>query len=188
MSLSLLTAALRSAPVVGVSGARAPSPASLSVCRWALGQLAPSTAVVTGCASGVDACARAVCPSARIVHASAFGGVPAARSVAVVRAVAVAAGPGGALWLAFPAGPCPSGRVRGRALVPSRSASACFAGYGSGTWASLALAVGLGVPCLVFLPAGVPAPAGWGLAPVAGCAGRLGGWVRFVPAPLPLFR
>ncbi len=181
VSLTSFTAALRSASVVGVSGARAPLPASLSACRWALGQLAPSAVVVTGCASGVDACARALCPSARVLRVSAFGGIPAARSVAVVRAVAAGAGPGGALWLAFPAGPCPSGRVRGRALAPSRSASACFAGYGSGTWASLALAVGLGVPALAFLPPGVAAPAGWGLAPCPAGAGPGGAWVGVRP-------
>ena len=178
MSLTSPTAALRSASVVGVSGSRAPSLASLAACQWALGQLAASAAVVTGCASGVDACVRAWCPAARVVHASAFGGVPAARSVAVVRAVAASAGLGGAgaLWLAFPSGPCPVG------LVPSRSASACFAGFGSGTWASLALAVGLGVPCLVGVPAGVAVPAGWGLAPHPAGSGPGGAWAGFRPA------
>jgi hypothetical protein len=77
-----------------------------------------------------------------------------ARSVACVRACAAARG----VWCAFPAQACPTG------LRPSVQASACFAGFGSGTWASLALALGLGLPAVVFLPAGVQAPAGWGLA------------------------
>ncbi len=182
MSVSSLSRLLSSAAVVGVSGSRAPSPASRYACRWALRQLAPSAHIVTGCAAGVDTLARALCPAARVVRASAFAashprGALAARSVAVVRAVASA--PGGAasaLWLAFPGGPCPAG------VLPSPSGSACFSGAGSGTWASLALAVGLGVPALVFLPAGVAPPAGWPLVSVPGCAGPRGAWLRFWPA------
>jgi hypothetical protein len=149
------------------------------VCRWAVRQLAPSASVVTGCAPGVDALTRSLVPSARVVRASAYAGTHprgalAVRSVAVVRSVASA--PGGAasaLWLAFPSGPCPIG------VLPSPSPSACFSGAGSGTWASLALAVGLGVPALVLLPAGVAPPTGWPLAPVPGCAGPRGSWLRF---------
>ena len=182
VSVSALSRLLASAPVVGISGSRAPSPASAFVCRWAVGQLAPGASVVTGCARGIDGVARLAVPSARVVRASAFGagrGALAARSVAVVRAVA-AGGPS-ALWLAFPSGPCPPG------LVPTRSSSACFSGHGSGTWASAALAVGLGVPALVFLPSGVAAPpasgaGAWLLAPVPGCAGRRGAWLRFRPS------
>ena len=177
MSVVSLTSLLASAPVVGVSGSRAPSPASASVCRWTVGQLAPSASVVTGCAAGIDGVARLARPSASVVRAASYGSGPgalAARSVAVVRAVA-AGGPA-ALWLAFPSGPCPAG------LSPSRRPSACFAGYGSGTWASLALAVGLGVPALVFLPPGASAPSAWPLAPVPGCAGPRGAWVRFRPS------
>lgn len=177
VSVSTLSGLLASAPVVGVSGSRAPSPASASVCRWAVRQLAPSASVVTGCAAGIDGVARALRPSASVVRASAFGSGPgalAARSTAVVRAVA-GGGPS-ALWLAFPSGPCPAG------LAPSRSSSACFSGSGSGTWASAALAVGLGVPALVFLPPGVSASPAWPFAPVPGCAGPRGAWVRFRPA------
>ncbi|HHP7231694.1 MAG TPA: hypothetical protein ACFCUY_12650 [Xenococcaceae cyanobacterium] len=42
----------------------------------------------------------------------------------------------------------------------------------SGSWASLAFALGLGVPCCVWLPAGVSVPASWGLVSVGG-----GWWV-----------
>ena len=174
MSASSLSSVLASAPVVGVSGSRAPSSRSASACRWAVGQLAPGASVVTGCARGIDGVARLARPSASVIRASAFGsgrGALAARSVAVVRAVAPA-GPS-ALWLAFPSGPCPPG------LAPSRSSSACFSGHGSGTWASLALAVGLGVPALVLLPPGVAVPPAWPLVPVPGCAGPGGAWVRF---------
>ena len=109
VSASSLSSVLASAPVVGVSGSRAPAPASASVCRWALRQLAPGASVVTGCARGIDGVARLARPSASVLQASAFGtgrGALAARSVAVVRAVA-SGGPS-ALWLAFPSGPCPA--------------------------------------------------------------------------------
>ena len=180
---SSLSALLRSAPTVGVSGSRAPSPVAASVCRWAVRHLAPSASVVTGCAAGIDGVARALRPSASVVRVSAFGSGPgalAARSTAVVQAARAGGGPS-SLWLAFPSGPCPGG------LAPARQSSACFSGHGSGTWASLALAVGLGVPALVFLPAGVPAPpasgpGAWPLAPVPGCAGRRGAWLRFRPS------
>ena len=176
VSVSALSGLLSSAPIVGVSGSRAPSSASASVCRWAVRQLAPSASVVTGCAAGIDGQARTLRPGASVIRAASFGSGPgalAARSTAVVWAVG--SGGAGALWLAFPSGPCPAG------LVPSRRSSACFSGSGSGTWASLALAVGLGVPALVFLPLGVPAPPTWPLAPMLGCVGPRGSWVRFRP-------
>ena len=62
MSVTSLSSLLASAPVVGVSGSRAPSPASASVCRWALRQLAPGASVVTGCAAGIDGVARLAMP------------------------------------------------------------------------------------------------------------------------------
>src|SRR5690606_34124227 len=94
--------------------------------------------------------------------ASSFGsgrGAFARRSVAVVRAVA--SSPAG-VWVSFPQSACPAG------LLPSRSSSACFCGLGSGSWASLAFAVGLGVPSFVWLPAGVVPPAGWGFLSLGG--------------------
>ena len=171
--MSSLPQLIASASVVGVSGSRAPSVASVAACRSALAGLAASSSVVTGCARGIDAVARALCPSVRVIRASAFGtgrGALAARSIAVVRAVA-SGGPA-SLWLSFPSGPCPAG------LHPSRQPGACFSGHGSGTWASAALAVGLGVPALVFLPPSVAVPPAWPLVPVIGAAG----WVRFRPA------
>lgn len=153
---------------VGFSGSRRPCPASLAACGLLAGVVAPGALVVTGCAPGIDAAARLHFPAAQVFRAASFGcgrGAFAARSVACVRAVAAAGG----LWAAFPNGPCPGG------LRPSAKSSKCFCGKGSGTWASLAFAVGSGVPCLVFLPAGVPAPVGWGLRPLGG------GWFHAAP-------
>jgi hypothetical protein len=168
-SVSAVASLLRSAAVVGVSGSRAPGPGCVRAVTWAVGRLAPSASVVTGCASGIDRVARSLVPSALALRASSFGrgrGSFARRSTAVVRRVA-ASGPS-ALWVSAPGRACPRG------LAPSPSSSACFAGFGSGSWASLALALGLGVRALVWLPSGVAPPAGWGLSLV--CAGQSGAW------------
>ena len=177
MSVAPVSKLVRSAAVLGASGSRRPAPGCLRAVRWALDQRGPGCAVVTGCAAGIDAAARLAAPSAVVLRASAFAapGAPpqaalVARSVAAVRRVA--AGPAG-LWLSAPGRLCPPG------LSPSASPSACFSGSGSGSWASLALAAGLGVPALVWLPAGVSAPPGWGLAPLASSAA--GGWWRSAP-------
>jgi hypothetical protein len=156
---------------VGFSGSRRPCPASLAACGWLAGVVAPGAVVVTGCAPGIDYAARLHFPAAKVFRASSFGsgrGAFAARSVACVRAVAAAGG----LWAAFPATPCPA------ALVPSAKSSKCFCGTGSGTWASLAFAVGLSLPCLVFLPPGVLPPVGWGLRPTGG------GWFHAAPTEI----
>lgn len=159
------------ASVVGFSGSRSPAPGAFDVVAGFVAAVAPGAVVAVGCQRGVDALVRAACPSAQVFSASSFGvgrGSFAARSVACVRAVAVAGSSG--LWVSLPAAACPPG------LLPSPSSSRCFCGSGSGSWASLAFAVGLGVPCLVWLPAGVSPPAGWGFS-------SLGFGCFFVPAP-----
>ncbi len=145
---------LRNTPVVGIGGSRAPGAASL----WALRQVLPlvpaRTPVYVGCASGIDKAVRQARPGVRVFRAaSSQPGALARRSIRCVRAVAQAGG----VWVSFPGRACPSG------VQPSRSASACFSGGGSGSWASLALAAGLGRPCLVFLPNSIQPPAPFGL-------------------------
>ena len=139
----------------GFSGSRSVVSPSASAVACLLRRFRPLSGVV-GCASGVDEFFRSAFPSLRVVSASSFGrgrGSFAARSVAVVGSVASAGG----LWVSFPSSACPSG------LVPSGVSSRCFCGLGSGSWASVAFACGLGVPCLLFLPAGVPFPVAWSL-------------------------
>jgi hypothetical protein len=153
--------------VVGFSGSRSLLPCSVSALRFVAGLVSPSASVSVGCARGADALARSLFPLARVfsVASGCFGpgrGAFAARSIACVRSVAPAG-----LWVSFPSGPCPAG------LLPSSSSSRCFSGLGSGSWASLALAAGLGAACLVFLPPGVPCPAGFGLRSLGG-----GWWFR----------
>jgi hypothetical protein len=109
-----------------------------------------------GCARGVDSFFSQAFPFLPVCSASAFGSGRssfARRSIWVVESVARSSG----LWCSFPASQCPSG------LVPSGQSSRCFSGFGSGSWASLAYAAGLGCPCLVFLPAGVAFPVSWSL-------------------------
>ena len=167
--VSALARVLRSAPVVGVSGSRAASPGCVRAVTWAVGQVQPGTSIVTGCMSGIDQVARSLAPSALVLQASHYGrgrGRFARRSTAVVQRVH-SAGPS-ALWVSAPGRACPQG------LVPSPVSSACFAGFGSGSWASLALALGLGVRALVWLPVGITPPQCWGLSLV--CPGRAGSW------------
>jgi len=130
----------------GFSGSRRLSGAPASLCRsLAASAVAAGLAVSSGCAAGADEAARAGAGSACVVfRASAFGrgrGAFAARSVAFVRALASSPAP---VLVLFPGAPCPAG------LVPSSSSSRCFRGLGSGSWASAALAAGLGVPVACF--------------------------------------
>jgi hypothetical protein len=163
-------------PVVGFSGSRSVSPPAVVLAALVSAVSAVGCSVFVGCAPGVDAVFRSAFPAARVFSAASFGrgrGAFAARSSAFVTALA---GAGGCL-VSFPSGPCPAG------LVPSSSSSRAFCGAGSGSWASLALAVGLGVPCFVWLPAGVCPPSGWGF------SGLGAGWFSVVPvaAQLSLF-
>lgn len=158
-----------SAVCVGFSGSRSPSSASLSALSSVASSVSSAAVVVVGCAAGVDLAVRSLFPGAVVVSVASglFGAGRSAfarRSVACVSRVASAGG----VWVSFPAGACPVG------LVPSSSSSRCFSGSGSGSWASLAFAIGSGVPSLVFLPAGVAVPA-WGLVPLGG------GWFEWSP-------
>jgi len=126
---------------------------------------------------GVDAVVRdrfAGCRSLLVFSAASprfSAGVPfvaalARRSAACVRSVA--AGSRG-LLVVLPSGACPRG------VAPSAS----FRGGGSGSWGSAALAAGLGRRVVVWLPAGVVAPAWAGFAWSA-----LGsGWFLLVAQP-----
>jgi hypothetical protein len=156
---------LSSFAVVGFSGSRSVVPPAVAA---ALSRVAPSACVVVGCAEGVDRAARSGWGGAlEVVQAdrSLGRGGFARRSAAVVARVAEADG----CWVCFPSGACPE------VVAPSSSASRCFCGGGSGTWASAALAIGLGCPVLCWLPEGVACPGGWGFIAL----GR--GWFVSVP-------
>ena len=127
--------------------------------------------VVVGCAAGVDAFFRSRFPAARVLRVDrALGRAGfARRSIACVEAVSCG------LWVSFPGGACPAG------LMPSASPGRCFSGSGSGSWASLAYAIGRGGAALVYLGA-VPAPGGWGLVRVPDAIG----WWRLESSQIQL--
>lgn len=136
----------------GFSGSRDPDWDSSAAVLEASKYIDHRSHVVVGCAKGIDDLVRHIANIyPEVFYASSFGAGKssfARRSVAVVDRVRSLNG----LWLSFPSGICPP------QLSPSSSSSRCFSGSGSGTWASLAYAAGLGLPCLVFANS-VP---GWG--------------------------
>ena len=185
-SVSSLSSFVSSFPCVGFSGSRLGGSSAVRSASAFLPLLSSfSGSVGVGCACGVDQAVRAAFPSALVfrvqppVSRAAF----AARSARLVRWVASGSG----LLVAFPLGTAPA------RLVPSVS----FCGFGSGTWGSVALALGLGCSVLVVLPAAVcpagaafPAPAAvaarFAFAGVAPCGGSL--WLASpVPVQLALF-
>lgn len=152
---SSVVRALSSARSFGFCGSRSlvPPPSLWSLVVSSVPSGAP---VSCGCVGGLCGLARASFPSALVFRASSFGfgrGAFAARSVALVRSVASSPSP---LWVSFPGVPCPAG------LLPSSRPGSCFSGSGSGSWASLCFAAGLGVPVLVWLPAPFCPPAAFG--------------------------
>jgi hypothetical protein len=157
----VLVSAISSASAVGFSGSRSCGPLP-SVWGSVVSAVRPASVVAVGCASGLDCFARVSFPGASVFRASAFGrgrSSFARRSVALVSWVAAFSSP---VFLSFPAVSCPAG------LAPSAVPGRCFSGLGSGSWASLAFAVGSGVPCFVWLPVGVAVPAGWGFVSLGG--------------------
>lgn len=166
-SLLRLSVVLAAARAVAFSGSRSVVPQA-ALCS-ALPLVPVGCPVFVGCARGVDAFVRQFAPGAVVFQAASFGsGISALvrRSAAMVGAVSVV--PGG-LLLAFPGCACPPG------LVPSRSVSVCFSGFGSGTWASVALAVGLECDVVLWLPSGLEPP----LWPGGEWEVMGGGWFRW---------
>ena len=169
---AVVAAAVAASPAAAFCGSRRVAPPAAVLAAVAAAVSGP---VLVGCVGGLCAAVRGLFPSARVFRAAAFGSGASSfvrRSVALVRAAAAA----GACWVSFPASSCPPG------LRPSSSSGACFCGSGSGSWASLCFAVGLGLPAFVWLPPAA-APPSW-LVPLGG------GWFRAVrpvpPPPAPL--
>jgi hypothetical protein len=161
--------------LVGFGGSRSLSSAWSGLVGRVVVAVARAGRGVAVCSgAGASAFVRSACPGA-VVFSPSFAGRGAlpARASACVRACA-AAGPGSA-WVAFVAGPCPAGVVPARSWRCGRPAS--------GSWSEIALAVGLGLPVVVFWcgpgPAVLPV---WGGSWVpAGRGVWAAGW-RFMPA------
>lgn len=177
---------------IAVVGSRRPSSvvaASVSLFSYYLHSFLGVISV--GCATGVDAIVRGALPGAQVFEAALPASVPSAgasrtavaaalvaRSVAVVRSLPVL---GSGAVFAFPLGACPAG------LLPSRSSARCFAGFGSGSWAAVALAAGIGHSVFVFCPeAGASLPRHWSGTWAAVSVGGVQFW-HFVPAQASLF-
>lgn len=167
----------------GFSGSRRLAGPGFRLCRFLASRAAGSgCAVLTGCVSGADAAARiGAGAGCRVfsVSSGAFGSGRAAfvrRSVAFVRALSVSPSP---VLCVFPGAVCPSG------LVPSSASRACFAGFGSGSWACAAFASGLGVPVVVFGFSLASLPASWGC--WSSAPGVLSGGFILSPSQLSLF-
>jgi len=143
--------------VVGFCGSRSLAPTFAPLVGAVVGRVvAAGGSVVVGCAAGADQFVRSAALGA-VVFSVASGqwgrgrGAFAGRSAALVRHVA-AVGPSCAALVGFVSSPCPVG------VVPGQSWSV----GGSGSWSSLALAAGLGLPVYIFWCApGAFVPPSW---------------------------
>jgi hypothetical protein len=176
--------------VVGFCGARSLSSEFLPlVSRVVRSVLSARRLVVAGDCSGADSFVRLVagrfCAVGRVspsARARLGRGAFAARSRGVVLAVARRRFFAGSAFVGFVSSPCPSGVVPARSWRSGRPPS--------GSWSSLALAAGLGVPVFVFWCApGSPSLPAWpgGSWSPAASSGVWAGAFRWVPAQSPLF-
>ena len=133
--------------VVGFSGSRREVPAiAYSVFK----KVDATQRVLVGDASGVDRAVREYFPGAEVFRIKWKNkGAFAERSIRFVKALSEAAlgatASNNGCLISFPDKDCPSG------LVPSPKSGKCFSGKGSGSYATLAYAVGLNIPCFVYL-------------------------------------
>ncbi|MEL6929670.1 MAG: hypothetical protein AAFO95_13660 [Cyanobacteria bacterium J06600_6] len=170
---------------VGFSGSRSLPPGASAALSALLPLVPVGVRVSVGCAAGVDLACRSFFAgsSSLLVFSVASGRFGAGRSAFARRSCrcvsSVAAGSRG-LLVVVPAGACPAG------VAPSRS----FRGFSSGSWGSLAFALGRGRRVLLWLPGGSRPPlwagVSWSLSSLPGGCWWLGVCVP-VPAQLSLF-
>jgi hypothetical protein len=167
---------------VGFSGSRSPSVAASAALSALLPSVPAGVRVSVGCARGVDSLCRSffgASPSV-LVFSVAGGRFGSGRSAFARRSsrcvLSVAAGSRG-LLVALPSAPvCPAG------VRPSRS----FFGGGSGSWGSVAFALGRGRRVLLWLPSGCLPPSSSGVSwSSAGAFGSAGCWWLGVAVPAP---
>lgn len=160
--------------LVGFGGSRSLSSEWAGLVGRVVGSVMRASRRVAVCSgAGASAFVRQACPGAQVFSPAFVGrGALPARASACVRACA-AAGSGSA-WVAFVSGPCPAGIVPARAWRSGQPAS--------GSWSEAALAVGLGLPVVVFwcAPGPVVLPSWAGSWEPAGQAVWAAGW-RFLP-------
>jgi hypothetical protein len=168
---------IMSARILGFSGSRKLSQSTSTLASFVLAtavtQPSWSSFVVGCCPTGLDALVvnSPHVPASRLSVFRAVSRLPrhlVARSAQLADAV-------GAL-VAFPECACPS------CVIPSATVARCFCGGGSGTWATAALAAGLGATVYVAGVAPGSLPTSWGEW-VRSC--RLPGCWRLVPHCVP---
>lgn len=140
ITINCISSFIRGFPAIGFSGSRNPYGLASSAISNLLPQLASYPGIIgVGCAKGVDQLVRSYFPQSLVfkvqppINRKAF----ALRSTRLVSWVVASSG----LLVAFPSTSCPS----------SVAPSLCFHGAGSGTWGSVALAIGLGASVMVFI-------------------------------------
>lgn len=167
-SLRSVSVLVASVPAVGFCGSRCGfvSPAAEVAFASLCAVLPGGLPLFVGDARGVDSSVRALFPAAGVFRVSGSGrSAFAARSVRFIRVLAVRRG----LLVGFPGAACPLG------LRASADAGQCFCGLGSGSWASVAFALGLGCPVLVWVPESSWVPRSFGLEPLGS------GWFAALP-------
>lgn len=167
-------------PCVAFSGSRVGSSSASVSCRAFLPVLGGlSASVGVGCACGVDSIVRSAFPSASVFRVSSFlvGGRVSRASFALRSSALVSwCASRGGLLVAFPLGACPVGVA----------VSSSFRGCGSGSWGSVALALGLG--CSVLVVSSVGVGSAW-FGALASCFRPVGsapcGGLLWVASPVP---
>ena len=167
---------------VGFSGSRAPGAAASAALSALLPSVPSGVRVSVGCARGVDCLVRGFFRSSLslLVFSVASGRFGVGRSAFARRSVAcvrsVARGMRG-LLVALPSSAVPPAGV-----APSRS----WRASGSGTWGSVAFALGCGRRVLLWLPSGCLPPAWSGVSwSSAGALSSAGCWWLGVPVAPP---
>lgn len=172
---------IQESSIIGIGGARrCGCKESAAELLKFLSYIPKSKKVVVGCARGIDKVVRDVrgsnCkvfeadkqPHAIVAHRLV------ARSIACVSACATSNSSG--LWVSFPIHACPA------SIAPSPDSRACFNGSGSGSWSSLAYAIGSGISAIAFLPQGFRPLSYWNMQPVDGALG----WWQFQSGQIQL--
>jgi hypothetical protein len=140
---SQLDTVVKNSKAIGFSGSRSPDNQQIKALKYIIQKVPKKAEICVGCANGIDNLVINNFPHARVFKATDYQthikAALASRSTACVKAIP--SSPDG-LIIAIPSGSCP------HEVKPSRS----FAGHGSGTWGTIAIAIGLEKRVCVFSP------------------------------------
>lgn len=138
-----LDAILKNSKVIGFSGSRNPQAQEIKALKYIVQKVPKKAQICVGCANGIDNLVVSHFPHATVFKAANYEtnikAALALRSTACVKAIPSSSE---GLLIAIPSGSCP------HEVKPSRS----FSGHGSGTWGTIAIAIGLEKRVCVFSP------------------------------------